>query len=180
VGRPAEPSGQREICASPSDVTGLALVRLAGCRDHAVRRPSTALRQLRLYSLRLLFHSYPAQFSNQLDELVRLLPRRHIGGPLLFGRRFHGRFSSLVFLVITCCTPLQRSRNEGHPLFIAYVTDPERGSPRGQSTCGSPPRFASPSSLKASASNQARAARFRASPSLTMRGEAGNCSTVAC
>ena len=49
-------------------------IRLARYREYAVCRPGAAVHQLRLYPLRLLFQAHPAQFADQPDEFVRLLP----------------------------------------------------------------------------------------------------------
>ena len=64
-----------------------ALVRLMRRRKHAIRTTDSALRQLRLYSVRLLFHAHPAQFADQFDELVRRsLICRNVRSLLLFER----------------------------------------------------------------------------------------------
>src|SRR5262249_25256144 len=65
----------------------VALIRLMRRRKNAIRTPDAALRQLRLYSVRLLFHAHPAQFPDQPDELIRpSLLRRNIRRLLLFER----------------------------------------------------------------------------------------------
>src|SRR5262249_35624909 len=65
------------------------LVRFARRYEDAVRRSDTAAVQLTLHALRFLFHAHPAQFSNQPDQLVRLLSCRPVGRLLLFARHSH-------------------------------------------------------------------------------------------
>src|SRR5262249_3385712 len=65
----------------------VALIRLMRRRTHAICTLEAALRQLRLYSVRLLFHAHPAQFADQPDEFIRLsLLRRNFRRLLLFER----------------------------------------------------------------------------------------------
>ena len=83
---PRDSSDKRVTAYGPSKYR-VALIRLMRRRKNAIRTPDAALHQLCLYSVRLLFHSHPAQFADQPDEFIRLsLLRRNVRRLLLFER----------------------------------------------------------------------------------------------
>src|SRR5262245_34107546 len=91
----------------------LRLIRLMRRRKNAIRTPDAALRQLSLYSDRLLFHAHPAQFADQPDDFIRIsLLRRNVRGLLLFERHENVFLLPLSFDHGTLRL-LQRSQNEG-------------------------------------------------------------------
>jgi hypothetical protein len=87
----------------------MALVRFTRRCKHALRQLDIAAVELRLCSLRFLFHAHPAQFSNEPDQLVRFLSWRLVGELLLFARHLHTR----CYIVARFCA----RRRLGPPRF---------------------------------------------------------------
>ena len=77
-------SSDKRVTAYGLSKYRVALIRLMRRRKNAIRAPDAALRQLRLYSVRLLLHSHPAQFADQPDEFILSLLGRNVRRLLLF------------------------------------------------------------------------------------------------
>ena len=84
--------------------------------------------------------------------------------------------SLVLFLIIECCAPLQRSSNEAALYFLAYMTALPRGAFGSLAVLSLGQLRKRESELLDYAT---RKSLFCAFASRTLRGTAGNCSTVA-
>src|SRR5258708_40011885 len=117
-------SGLRSPCPIAKVIKPAVLVRLVRSCQHAIRWRNAALRQVHLYSLRLLFHAHPPQLGGSASRVCSTLvalPKHQVA--FVFRETF-----PILFLIIERCAPLQRSSNEARPLLLCTYDRPSSAS----------------------------------------------------